>query len=95
MDYYNLYRCVIILLPAMINSLGASCGQDGVALVQGDPRLLGAGRPEECLKTFAHRTAGSTIVLHGPILHLLEDAKTNIFIFFNIFTAPTKGNVTG
>lgn len=75
MNANDLYRCVIVLLPASTNSLGATCGQNSVALVEGDPRLLGAGRPEECLETFAHRAAGSTVVLHCPILHLLEEAK--------------------
>lgn len=56
---------------ALINSLCATRGQNGVALAEGDPRLLGAGRPEECLETFANRTTGSAVVLHGLILHLL------------------------
>lgn len=75
MNANDLYRCVIVLLPTSTNSLGATCGQNSVTLVEGDPRLLGAGRPEECLETFAHRAAGSTVVLHCPILHLLEEAK--------------------
>lgn len=56
------------------NSLGATSGQDGVPLVEGDPGLLGAGSSEESLKTFAQRAASSIIVLHCPVLHLLAEA---------------------
>lgn len=75
MNANDLSRCVTVLLPASTNSLGATCGQNSVALDEGDPWLLGAGCPEERLETFAYRAAGSTVVLHCPILHLLEETK--------------------
>lgn len=71
---------MIVLTLALINSLCATCGQNGVALAEWDSWFLGARRPEECLETFANRTAGSTVVLHCSILHLLEEAKTKMIL---------------
>lgn len=59
-----------------MNSLGATSGQDGIALVEGDPGLLGAGRSEKGLETFAQRAASSIIVLHCTVLDLLADVYT-------------------
>lgn len=57
-----------------MNSLGATSGQDGVPLVEGNPGLLGAGGSKKGLETFAQRAASSIIVLHGPVLDLLAEA---------------------
>lgn len=61
---------------AWMNSLGATSGQDGVPLVEGDPGLLGAGGSEKRLDPFAQRAARSVIVLHCLVLDLLAEANT-------------------
>lgn len=76
-----IFANVIVLMLVLINSLRATCGQNGVALSEGNPWLLGAGRPEKCLETFANRTAGSTVVLHCSVLHLLEEVAKAKMIF--------------
>lgn len=57
-----------------MNSLGATSGQDGIPLAEGDPGLLSAGGSEKSLETFAQRAASSVIVLHCPVLDLLDEA---------------------
>lgn len=54
--------------------LGATSGQDGVPLAEGDPGLFSAGTSKKCLKAFAQRAASAVIVLHCPILDLLAEA---------------------
>lgn len=57
-----------------MNSLGATSGQDGVSLAEGDPGFLSAGGSEKSSETLAKRTASSIIVLHCLVLNLLAEA---------------------
>lgn len=71
-DVIRLDRCCFS--SDWINSLGATGGQNGFPLVEGDPGFLSAGGSEKGLEAFAQRTASSVIVLHCPVLDLLAES---------------------
>lgn len=58
----------------MCNLLGATSGQNSVALTEGNAGLLSARGSKKCLETFAQRTASSVIVLHCLVLDLLAES---------------------
>lgn len=74
----------------LMNSLGATSGQDGVSLAEGDPGFLSAGGSEKSSETFAKRAASSIIVLHCPVLNLLAEA----YNMSGYSTSLTSSNLT-
>lgn len=59
---------------------GATGGQDGISLAEGDPGFLGAGGSEKGLETLAERAASSVIVLHCPILDLTSHSFISLLL---------------
>lgn len=64
----------VVVFASLDNLLGATSGQNSLALAEGNPGLLSTGGSKKCLETLAQWTARSVIVLHCLVLDLLAEA---------------------
>lgn len=63
----------VVSFASLNNLLGATSGQNRVALAEGNPGLLSAGGSTKRLETLAQWTTRSVIVLHCLVLDLLAE----------------------